>query len=509
MPGPSSPCACATSGIEGTRFRCDDASCGDLSPDDAASRGPPGLERRHRHPGGGASAGARAAPDPGDDLRGGRGRPLGPDAWSASRPAAIPCCSTDATTRKARPPWPRSSRMPGSTGGAPARLRRDGGQGHRRDRGNPLPAVRSVTLVAASSPAPRRRRSLPGASAPVPEDSDGRRREQALRDPSARARRRPIIVAGSLYLVGEARAWLLAAERTGRTPVTTATAQFTREHFERLEEERLAVFASRARGRSGPSRSRPADGRGHARPSTRGIATGSFTPRVPPVEAQDAGLHPLRGRPLPHPPDAHDRGVADRPQRRAGARVERGPDRGDRARPRPQATRPFGHSGERVLDRLLRASHPQAGGFKHNYQSVRVVDRLEKRYDEPGLNLTHDVARGDLQAHDLEARPSHSRSIFPRGSRFESGGTLEAQVVNWSDEIAQQTHDLEDGLPLAQEDEIEAPGDLAGRPAGGGSRTRPRHAPRLAHPRDDRRADERPRRDLPRPDRGAGSRRTA
>jgi dGTP triphosphohydrolase len=37
-----------------------------------------------------------------------------------------------------------------------------------------------------------------------------------------------------------------------------------------------------------------------------------------------------------------------------------------------------------VLDRLLRESHPEAGGFKHNFQSVRVVDRLEKRYEEPG-----------------------------------------------------------------------------------------------------------------------------
>src|SRR6266852_2626362 len=55
---------------------------------------------------------------------------------------------------------------------------------------------------------------------------------------------------------------------------------------------------------------------------------------------------------------------------------------------------PFGHSGERVLDRLLRESHPEAGGFKHNYQSVRVVDRLERPYDEPGLNLTHDVREG-------------------------------------------------------------------------------------------------------------------
>src|SRR5215813_5618682 len=58
---------------------------------------------------------------------------------------------------------------------------------------------------------------------------------------------------------------------------------------------------------------------------------------------------------------------------------------------------PFGHSGEKVLDRLLRDHHPEAGGFKHNFQSVRVVDRLEKRYDEPGLNLTHDVREGILK----------------------------------------------------------------------------------------------------------------
>src|SRR5262249_13348288 len=109
---------------------------------------------------------------------------------------------------------------------------------------------------------------------------------------------------------------------------------------------------------------------------------------------------------------------------------------------------PYGHSGEKVLDRLLRESHPEAGGFKHNFQSVRVVDRLEKTYDEPGLNLTHDVREGILKhtawsenlPFPLEAR---------EGLRFGSAGSLEAQLVNWADEIAQQTHDLEDGLPMA------------------------------------------------------------
>jgi dGTPase len=116
---------------------------------------------------------------------------------------------------------------------------------------------------------------------------------------------------------------------------------------------------------------------------------------------------------------------------------------------------PFGHSGEFVLDRLLRESHPEAGGFKHNYQSVRVVDRLEKRYDEPGLNLTDDVREGLLKHTNWSASFPFPLD-FPEGLGLESGGSLEAQLVNWSDEIAQQTHDLEDGLPLAEEEQIEA-----------------------------------------------------
>jgi dGTPase len=116
---------------------------------------------------------------------------------------------------------------------------------------------------------------------------------------------------------------------------------------------------------------------------------------------------------------------------------------------------PFGHSGENVLDALLRESHPQAGRFKHNYQSVRVVDRLERRYEEPGLNLTDDVREGIFK-HTTWKRDFPFPLDFPEGLRFGSGGSLEAQVVNWSDEIAQQTHDLEDGITLADDDAIEA-----------------------------------------------------
>jgi dGTPase len=108
-----------------------------------------------------------------------------------------------------------------------------------------------------------------------------------------------------------------------------------------------------------------------------------------------------------------------------------------------------------VLDGLLRESHPDAGGFKHNFQSVRVVDRLERRYEEPGLNLTDDVREGIFK-HTGWRRDFPFPLDFVDGLRFDSGGTLEAQVVNWSDEIAQQTHDLEDGILLAGEDAIEA-----------------------------------------------------
>ncbi len=124
---------------------------------------------------------------------------------------------------------------------------------------------------------------------------------------------------------------------------------------------------------------------------------------------------------------------------------------------------PFGHSGEYVLDALLRGKDPAfslprasagAGGFKHNFQSVRVVDRLESRYEHPGLNLTHDVREGILK-HTVWKKDYPFPLEFPEGLRLSSGGSLEAQVVNWSDEIAQQAHDLEDGLAMIAEERIE------------------------------------------------------
>jgi dGTPase len=237
--------------------------------------------------------------------------------------------------------------------------------------------------------------------------------------------------------------------------MTTAVA-YSREHFERLEEERLAVFASksaRAQRPRGPVMSSPGDARtDYARDRDRIIHSRAFrrlkhkTQVFIPYE----GDH-FRTR-LTHTIEVSQ--IARSVARALGLNedlteaVALGHDLGHT---------PFGHSGEYVLDRLLRESHPEAGGFKHNFQSVRVLDRLEKRYEEPGLNMTHDVREG-VWKHTAWPRDFPFPLDFPEGLRFESGGSLEAQVVNWTDEIAQQTHDLEDGLPLTEEQAIE---DLA------------------------------------------------
>ncbi len=91
---------------------------------------------------------------------------------------------------------------------------------------------------------------------------------------------------------------------------------------------------------------------------------------------------------------------------------------------------PFGHSGERVLNRL----HP--GGFTHQAQSLRIVDHLSREYR--GLNLTLEVRDGILK-HSKGQGP-----IFARNG--EDPATLEGQLVRISDIIAYLAHDLDDAL---------------------------------------------------------------
>ena len=94
---------------------------------------------------------------------------------------------------------------------------------------------------------------------------------------------------------------------------------------------------------------------------------------------------------------------------------------------------PFGHAGERKLDLLCR----ETGGFAHNEQSLRVVERLEK--DGMGLNLTWEVRDGIL---------NHRTSGSP--------GTLEGKIVQLSDKIAYTNHDIDDAFRAG----LLRPGDI-------------------------------------------------
>jgi dGTPase len=98
---------------------------------------------------------------------------------------------------------------------------------------------------------------------------------------------------------------------------------------------------------------------------------------------------------------------------------------------------PFGHAGERVLNQLM-AEH---GGFEHNSQSLRIIDVLEERYPTfRGLNLSWEVREGVVKH-----SPPYDR---PLARDFEPGRApcLEAQIVDYADEIAYNSHDIDDGL---------------------------------------------------------------
>ena len=98
---------------------------------------------------------------------------------------------------------------------------------------------------------------------------------------------------------------------------------------------------------------------------------------------------------------------------------------------------PFGHAGEEILHKLMQGH----GGFEHNHQGLRVVDYLEERYpDFKGLNLTWEVREGILKHTTAYDRPEKDEF-----KRYKSP-TLEAQVVDVADEIAYDSHDLDDGI---------------------------------------------------------------
>ncbi|MEM9733745.1 MAG: deoxyguanosinetriphosphate triphosphohydrolase [Pseudomonadota bacterium] len=115
---------------------------------------------------------------------------------------------------------------------------------------------------------------------------------------------------------------------------------------------------------------------------------------------------------------------------------------------------PFGHAGERVLERKL----AQFGGFEHNAQSLRIVTQLERRYASfDGLNLTWETLEGlikhngpitDRDGDGLEGPVPKGIADYNRRHDLWlwSWPSVEAQCAAIADDIAYDNHDLDDGL---------------------------------------------------------------
>jgi dGTPase len=101
---------------------------------------------------------------------------------------------------------------------------------------------------------------------------------------------------------------------------------------------------------------------------------------------------------------------------------------------------PFGHTGETVLDHLMRGF---GESFDHNLHALRIVEQLEQKYiDFPGLNLTFEVREGIIK-HSRDYDPA----AFPELAeyRLAERPPLEAQLIDLADEIAYNCADLDDG----------------------------------------------------------------
>lgn len=102
---------------------------------------------------------------------------------------------------------------------------------------------------------------------------------------------------------------------------------------------------------------------------------------------------------------------------------------------------PFGHAGERTLNKLL---EPHDLIFKHNVQSIRIVEKLSKKYSYEGINLTLAVKEGIIKHTSIPGKVPEYCANLHIDKKFSQ--TIEGQIVYWADEIAQMTHDLDDYL---------------------------------------------------------------
>jgi dGTPase len=102
---------------------------------------------------------------------------------------------------------------------------------------------------------------------------------------------------------------------------------------------------------------------------------------------------------------------------------------------------PFGHAGEHQLDARMREFGDR---FDHNLHALRIVEQFEQRYlDFPGLNLTFEVREGIIK-HSRE----YSAAEYPELAEYslDESPPLEAQLMDFVDEIAYNTADLDDGF---------------------------------------------------------------
>ena len=109
---------------------------------------------------------------------------------------------------------------------------------------------------------------------------------------------------------------------------------------------------------------------------------------------------------------------------------------------------PFGHAGEEALNDCMK----NYGGFDHNIQTLRIITILENRYyDFKGLNLSIETLDGLIKHNgpvkDLtKLNRILGNNFFKKKINFTLNSSLEAQIASISDDIAYNSHDLEDGL---------------------------------------------------------------
>ncbi len=109
---------------------------------------------------------------------------------------------------------------------------------------------------------------------------------------------------------------------------------------------------------------------------------------------------------------------------------------------------PFGHAGEESLNNCMR----NYGGFDHNIQTLRIITLLENRYyNFKGLNLSFETLDGLIKHNGpINNLTKFNRilgnNFFKMKIKFSFNSSLEAQLASISDDIAYNSHDLEDGL---------------------------------------------------------------